>query len=96
MCQLQSEIRYYKLAGPTNSTSCVPTVPVVTAAAVTASTAAAAVAVPTPTETLPSKRKTQFHILSEFCKRVQGVKVESLRHSTSLEFSSQRDNKKNG
>ena len=39
------------------------------------------------TETLPSERKVQFHILSEFCKTVPEVRIESLRLSTALDWS---------
>ena len=55
--------------------------------------AAAAAAVPTVTETLPSKRKAQGHLLPQFCRTSKEVAVESLRHSTALGFSAMRCNK---
>ena len=66
------------------------TTPVVLAAA----TAAAAAVPTTVTETLPTKRKAQGHLLTTFCRTTKEVKVESLRHSTALGFSAMRDNNK--
>ena len=72
--------------GPVAGDAAAATAPVVV-------TTAAATAVPTVTGTLPTKRKVQTHVLPQFCRITKEVKIESLRHSTVLEFSAMRDNK---
>ena len=60
-----------RTGGPVAGAAAAATAPVVVAAA--------AAAVPTATETLPTKRKAQGHVLPQFCRTAHEVKVESLR-----------------